>query len=93
MYNKKAMPNFLTKKDLHNIADVIRELLDSKFAHIEKKLDMMSVTYDDYTNGLKRIENKLDKFISLLNRFSKRQDILEEKMKLIEDYFDPHPRN
>ncbi|MBU3979239.1 hypothetical protein KKE68_06085 [Patescibacteria group bacterium] len=87
------MSNSLTKKDLQSITDVIRELLDAKFEHIEKKLDMMSCTYDDYTNGLKRIENKLDKFISLLNRFSKKQRILEEKMRLIEDYFDPHPRN
>ncbi len=66
------MANSLTKKDLQSIADVIRQLLDAKFEHIE---------------------NKLDKCLSLLNRFSKRQRILEEKMRLIEDYFDPHPRN
>jgi thiamine kinase-like enzyme len=87
------MSNSLTDKDFQKIADVIKKLLDAKFDHIEKKLDMMSVTYDDYTNGLKRIENKLDKFLSILNRFSKKQRILEEKMRLIEDYFDPHPRN
>lgn len=87
------MSNSLTKKDLQKIADTITKLLDAKFDRIEKKLDMMSAAYDNYTNGLKRIENKLDKFLSILNRFSKRQSILEEKMRLIEDYFDPHPRN
>lgn len=87
------MANSLTKKDLQSIADVIRQILDAKFENIEKKLDMMSVTYNDYSNGLKRIENKLDKFLSLLNRFYKRQRVLEAKMRLIEEYFDPHPRN
>jgi hypothetical protein len=84
-------------RDLKKIEAELDKLIKESFKKLieDIRIDLREISAGNKENGvdLKRIEKKLDRFIAILNKFSKRQDILEAKMILIEDYFDPHPQN
>jgi len=82
----------LTNKDLQTIIKAFEQLLDNRFDRLNRKLEAMSTHSEEYHKDLKIIKNKLDRFIAILNRCSKKQAILEKKLEAIEDYFDP-PQN
>ncbi len=94
----------MTKKEFHELEITIDKLIKSAFKRLitdlrsdlkDLRYDLKEISDENKENGkkLEGIQKNLDKFISILNRFSKKQAILEAKMKLIEEYFNPHPHN
>lgn len=76
------------KKLLHDEHKKFLKELHEDLLRIEKRLDSIDANVAD-KKGIKRIEVKLDKFMSIFDRLSKRYVILEKKMQAIEEYFDP----
>ena len=76
------MENLLTKKELLDefrkqsilIRADIKEIVDMLLVRQGKKLDI--------------IQHKLEKFLSILDRYERKQRILEKKMRAIEEYFE-----
>lgn len=89
----------LTKKDFNQIKKMVQlenqnllKALHADLLRIEKKLDSIDSNMGN-TKEFKRIEVSLDKFMSIFDKLSKRYVILERKMREVEDYFDPQPKN
>lgn len=76
------MENVLTKKELRDelrkqsilIRADINEIVDMLLIRQGKKLDV--------------IQHKLEKFLSILDRYERKQRILQKKMRAIEEYFE-----
>lgn len=84
----------LTKKDHLLLERTLRKenkaLLKEIYTgllRIEKRLDSIEANIAD-KKGQKKIETKLDKFLSIFDKLSNRYVVLEKKMRAIEDYFD-----
>lgn len=75
------------KKLLHEENKKFLKVLHEDLLRIEKRLDSIDASVAD-KKGLKRIEVKLDKFMSIFDRLSKRYVVLEKKMRAIEEYFE-----
>jgi hypothetical protein len=85
----------LTKKDhlllertLRKENKALLKKIHTGLLRIEKRLDSIEVNIAD-KKGLSKIETKLDKFMSIFDKLSKRYVVLEKKMQAIEDYFNP----
>ncbi|HVF69910.1 MAG TPA: hypothetical protein VNA13_05090 [Xanthomonadales bacterium] len=85
----------LTEKDIVQLERLFRKEykallkdLHVGLQRIEKRLDSIESNIAD-KKGLNKIETKLDKFMSIFDKLSRRYFILEKKMQAIEDYFDP----
>lgn len=84
----------LTKKDhlllertLRKENKALLKKIHTGLLRIEKRLDSIEANIAD-KKGLSKIETKLDKFMSIFDKLSRRYVILEKKMRAIEDYFD-----
>lgn len=85
----------LTDKDLVQLEKLFRkeykELLKELHVglqRIEKRLESIEANIAD-KKGLSKIDTKLDKFMSIFDKLSRRYVILEKKMRAIEEYFNP----
>jgi len=83
----------ITKKELKVFEKELKNLLNERFRHLNEHLYAIEKGNSNISKDFKIIEDKLDTFITILQRYEKQQQILEKKMQAIEDFFDPKMQN
>jgi len=80
----------ITQRDKQLLILVLQEIIHDEVLPLLKDSKQFN---QDVGKKLDSLHAKIGEFIKILERYERKQKILEKKLEAIEDYFDPSPSN